>query len=180
MSSLFKKEKSKKLRENQQNGTMETNSKHLLRHRVEFNTPASTQSTMDTQQQLREKETLIKKLAVRLHQAEKNVRELVSERRSLLRLFNDLVRTTTQDASRSQTRVAHLNDSDDDEQHYDDGLLGSVVQHDKQRRTRRLVLIDDADRLVPMFRRPGTDGDVLLLSEQYLTLLTRKCHLIKR
>ena len=175
---------------------MET-SKYLIRSttRVVDSPLLDNASTTAKVQLLNEndKEALvIKKLAARLHQSEKNVRELVSERRSVLRLFNDLIRTAFDAAVRNRRRlddsdddhIGHYEDDDDEEidddddyhgqyhhhhqDHYDDGLLGMID-----------VAVAD-ERLVPMFKRPETDGDVLMLSEQYLTLLTRKCHLIKR
>lgn len=107
----------------------------------------------NSQQQLREKEALAKKLAARLNQAERNVRLLVSERRHILRLLNDLIRSTSNQS-----------------ENFDDSLdfeLGNRI-------------VEDGNRLVSMFSRPESDGDVLLLSEQYLNYLGQKCVLVKR
>ena len=121
------------------------------------------------QQQIKEKEVLIKKLASKLNQTERNVRVLISERRLLVGLLNRLIRT-----------VLEVNEEVDEEEDRDD-IIGIDIDCDAGGNH---VIIDEDESIVPVFTRHAgdgsSDGDVLVLSEQYVNLLRHKCQFIRR
>lgn len=144
----------------------------------------------DSQQQLREKDALLKKLASRLQHSEQTVNALLNERRIFVNLIGKLMQAFDRRHSASLS-----DDIDDDDHIVNGGVLharsdpSDLDSSDLEDEGDEQLLdeeqaIENGDEMVPVFnRRSDMDldsGGVLLLSEPYVNLIRQKCHAIKR